>query len=218
MKYYSKSDQIVSLCRGKRVLHIGCVGFTDQNTDERIALAKKSLHYALTEVSDTIGIDYSQEAIDYFRSNHIFDNVIYGNAESIDALDLNREFDVVVAGDIIEHLSNPGLMLNGIRSVCGPQTLVVLTTPHAFGLLTFFRHLANRFEEGKEHVFTMNSQNVQNLAKRHGFDLVSLDTCYQNHATTSAMFGIGRMFFQSFPKFGGTLFVVLRKSGVTALQ
>lgn len=210
MQYFSKTQRILSLCRGKRVLHIGCVGFADLQTEDRVALAKASLHYALTNSASTIGIDYSRDAIDYFRSNHIFDNVLHGNAESIFSLGLAKEFDVVVAGDIIEHLSNPGLMLDGIKSICKTDTLIVLTTPHALGLLTFLRHLTNRFVEGNEHVFTMNSQNVHNLATRHGFEVLDVDTCYQDFATKSVMFRIGRRFFELFPKLGGTLFVVLR--------
>lgn len=210
MKYYSKTKRILSLCNGKRVLHIGCVGFADLQTADRVALAEKSLHYSLTNCSNAIGIDYSREAIDYFRSNNVFDNVLHGNAESIEELGLAKEFDVIVAGDIIEHLSNPGLMLDGIRSVCRPDTLVIITTPHALGLLTFVRYTINRFVEGQEHVFTMNGQNVHNLAKRHRFEVVSLDTCYQDFATNSSMFRLGRAFFEFFPRLGGTLFVVLR--------
>lgn len=210
MNYYSKTERILDICRGKNVLHIGCVGFADLGTAERVSLAKQSLHYALTTSARTIGVDYSREAIDYYHTHHVFDNVIHGNAEHLEDLNLEQRFDVVVAGDIIEHLSNPGLMLDGIRSLCRPDTLVVITTPHAFGLLSFLRFLANRFVEGQEHVFTMNSQNIEHLTERHGFEVVELATCFQDHATGSPLFKLGRAFFERFPRLGGTLFVVLR--------
>lgn len=210
MNYYSKTERILELCKGKRVLHIGCVGFADLQTAERVRRAKESLHYALTTCATTVGVDYSREAIDYYRAHHVFENVVYGNAEHLEDLLLPPEFDVVVAGDIIEHLSNPGNMLDGIRSVCDATTLVLITTPHAFGLLSFLRYLTNRFSEGQEHVFTMNSQNMAHLAERHGFEVVEIATCFQDHATASPLFKLGRSFFKLFPRLGGTLFVVLR--------
>ena len=209
MNYYSKRQRVVQLCSGRRVLHIGCVGFVGLETSERVALAKKSLHQALTNCAQTTGVDYSQDAIDYCRDHGIFNNVIYGNAESLHELGLHPEYDVIVAGDIIEHLSNPGRMMDGIRALCHPGTRVIITTPHAFGLLTFLHHLAYRFVEGPEHVFTMNRQNVEHLAVRHGFHVVELATCYQEAATNTRMFRLGRAFFDRFPHLGGTLFAVL---------
>ncbi len=211
MNYYSKTQRILEICRGRRVLHIGCVGFADQQTNERVSLAEKSLHHALTQSAQTTGVDYSREAIEYFQQNGVFDNVICGNAESLPELGLKPDFDVIVAGDIIEHLSNPGKMLDGIRVMCRPDTLVVITTAHSFGLLSYLRHLANRFVEGREHVFTMNMQNLENIAERHGFEVVEVATCHQDHATTQRFFKLGRAFFRRFPKLGGTLLVVFRK-------
>ena len=210
MNYYSKTRQILEICAQRRVLHIGCVGFADLSTADRIALARQSLHFALSQVSQTTGIDYSRAAIDYFREQGIFDNVMYGNAENLEDAGLTPEFDVIVAGDIIEHISNPGRMLDGVRALCRPDTFVVITTPHAFGLLNFLRHLGGRFVEGREHVFTMNSQNITCLAERHGFEVTELATCYQDHAQGSRLFKLGRTFFERFPNFGGTLFAVLR--------
>ena len=211
MKYYSKTQRIIELCHGRRVLHIGCVGFTDLQTPERVALVKKTLHHTLTNCATTIGIDYSLEAIEYFQEHQIFNNIIYGNVEHMEELGLEPEFDVVVAGDIVEHLSNPGRMLDGIRTVCRPDTLVLITTPHAFGLLSFLRHLSNRFVEGNEHMFTMNGQNITRLAERHGFEVVELATCYQDHARKRRLFKLGRAFFEFAPRLGGTLFAVLRR-------
>lgn len=216
MDYYSKTERILDMCKGKTVLHIGCVGFADLQTSERVSRAKQSLHYALTACANTVGVDYSREAIEYYRKHHVFDNVLPGNAEQLEALKLDAQFDVVVAGDIIEHLTNPGRMLDGIRSVCRPDTLVVITTPHAFGLLTYLRFLTNHFTEGQEHVFTMNSQNIEHMAQRHGFEIVEIATCFQDHATNSSMFKLGRAFFKQFPRLGGTLFVVLRPAAASA--
>jgi hypothetical protein len=186
------------------------VGFTDHPEADRIRLAKASLHQALTESANTTGIDYSQNAIRYFRENGVFDNVVFGNVEKLDEVDVTGPFDVIVAGDIIEHLSNPCLMLDGLKRFFHKDTVLVITTPHAFGLLNFIRFARGRFAEGKEHVMTFNAINIRQLLERHGYVLESLDTCYQKHATGSLFFAAGKAFFERFPKFGGTLFARAR--------
>ena len=67
MKYFGKEKRIVDLASKKKVLHLGCVGFADFKTSDRVKLAKESLHFALTEVAYTTGIDYSRDVIKYFH-------------------------------------------------------------------------------------------------------------------------------------------------------
>lgn len=212
MRYLDRDGRLLELAKGKSVLHLGCVGFADQSNNDRIALAKNSLHYLLSNESDVIGVDYCEEAIRYFRDHSIFDNVLFGNVERLEDLPIQRTFDFIVVGDIIEHLSNPGLMLDGIKRFCGPNTVIVITTPHAFGLLNYIRWSLSTFKDGKEHVMTFNSQNIQHLLERHNYDLISIDTCHQRHATSRAMFAVGKRFFHMFPRFGGTLFVTARRA------
>ena len=209
--YLGKDDAILELARGHSVLHLGCVGFTDLGPEERIRLAPQSLHWKLSQASETIGVDYSKPVIEEYRRLGIFDNVIWGNVQKLEDLPLNSTFDVVVAADIIEHLSSPGAMLDGIKRFCTSASRVVITTPHAFGLLNYLRFLAGRFEEGHEHVMTFNVANIDNLLKRHGYEIDSLDTCYQSAATRKGwLFHLGKLLFRAFPSLGGTLFVVAR--------
>ncbi|MCC6534654.1 MAG: methyltransferase domain-containing protein [Burkholderiales bacterium] len=210
MKYVSRDEYILERVQNRKVLHLGCVGFADLDTDERIRLARQSLHFSLTSVADCIGVDYSKDVVEYFRREGVFDNIVVGNAERLQELELQARFDVIVAGDIIEHLSNPGLMLDGIHSLCRPDTDVILSTPHSFGLPNFLRHVSGRFHEGAEHVMCFNAQNLRNLLLRHAFDVVELHTCYQANAKRSQLFAIGRTFFELMPFLGGTLLVVAR--------
>lgn len=206
MKYLNKDEAIIDIARGKKVLHLGCVGFADLPDMDRVKLAEQSLHFSLTNSAQTTGVDYSKDAIDYYRENRIFDNVLYGNAEHLEQMSLNETFDVIVAGDIIEHLSNPGLMLDGLKKFFNENTRLIITTPHAFGVLNFIRFLRGRFVEGKEHVMTFNQTNLVQLLARHGYEIEALDTCHQRHAASSLGFSLGKAFFNRFPKFGGTLF------------
>lgn len=211
MKYCSKTLEIINMCRGKKVLHLGCVGFADLPVEDRISQAANSLHYALSKCSRATGIDYSKEAIDFFKEENIFDNVLCGDAEKLDNVRLSDQYDVIVIGDLIEHLSNPGLMLQGILRFCHGNSLIIITTPNSFGALNFIRYLIGRFKEGREHVMCFNIQNIRNLLERNGYVVDSIDSCFQDHARSyGIVFRAGLLFFKLFPGLGGTLFVKTR--------
>lgn len=210
--YFLDRDRaILDIARGRRVLHLGCVGHADQTPEERVRLARNTLHWKLSDTADTTGVDYSREVIDEYRRLEIFDNVVPGDVQRLDEVALDGRFEVVVAADIIEHLSNPGAMLDGIKRFCGDDTRVVITTPHAFGRPNFLRFLAGRFRDGAEHVMTFNVDNICNLVERHGYTVERLDTCHQPHARRHGLlFALARAVFAAMPKLGGTLFMVAR--------
>ena len=207
--YVSRDDAILAVARGHSVLHIGCVGFTDLPAEERVRLAPRSLHWKLSRNATTIGIDYSKAVIDDYRRLGIFDNVLWGDAQELDDVPLNTTFEIVVAADIIEHLSCPGAMLDRLKRFCTSTTRVIITTPNAFGLLNYLRFLSGGFKEGNEHVMTFNMVNMCNLLSRHGYEIDRFDTCYQSAAESKGwLFHLGKMLLRAFPRLGGTLFVV----------
>ena len=216
--YVAKEDFLLKLAAGRSVLHLGCVGFTDVAAAERPTLAEQSLHWKLSRISDTVGVDRSLAVIDEYRRGGIFTNIVAGDVERLEEVEIARKFDVVIAGDIIEHLSNPGRMLDGIRRFCDQRTRVVITTPNAFGAPNFLRHSFGKFREGDEHVLCFNAQNLATLLERHGYTLSELHTCYQplsagKHA--GILFGLGRKALEVLPHFGGTLLAVARLKPAT---
>ena len=44
-----------------------------------------------------------------------------------------------MVGEILEHLSNPGLALDALRSITSPGAIVVATVPNAYSLKGFLR-------------------------------------------------------------------------------
>ncbi len=171
-------------------------------------------------MSDTVGVDRSLAIIDEYRRSGIFTNIVAGDVERLDEVEIARKFEVIIAGDIIEHLSNPGRMLDGIRRFCDEQTRLVITTPNAFGAPNFLRHSLGTFREGDEHVLCFNAQNLATLLDRHGYSLSELHTCYQPLSAgkhSGILFGLGRKALELFPRFGGTLLAVAKLKPATVL-
>jgi SAM-dependent methyltransferase len=209
----------LKLATGRSVLHLGCVGFTDLAPADRVRSAEQSLHWKLTQLSETVGIDRSVAVIDEYRKLGVFTNIVAGDVERLDELQIERKFDVVIAGDIIEHLSNPGRMLDGIKRFCTESTQVIITTPNAFGVPNFLRYSAGKFQEGAEHVMSFNEQSLVTLLNRHGYSICELHTCFQPRSAdqhSAFFFTLGKKAFELLPRFGGTLLAVARVRPTTA--
>jgi 2-polyprenyl-3-methyl-5-hydroxy-6-metoxy-1,4-benzoquinol methylase len=213
-KFVERDSRIVKMVSGKTVLHLGCVGFTDGTPEEKIAMARRSLHASLTEAACACtGVDLDGGAIRELQSLGIFTNVIEGDVERLPELgrELGR-YDVVVAGDIIEHVSNPGLMLDGIKPRMNEDGILLVSTPNAFGIASWIKYAQGRFREGEQHVLCFNPITLRQLLERHGYEVTEALSCYQSRAAGQygASFQLLRRILDKLPRFGGTLLCVCR--------
>src|SRR3954464_14811640 len=117
--------RIQELCRGKRVLDVGCC---NHSNFEQLGEGG-FLHAEIAKVAAAVvGFDNDTESIKEMVA-HGF-KVVEGNAEDIPAANLG-EFDVIAAGELIEHLSNAGLFLDSAYASLKPGGLLVATVPNA---------------------------------------------------------------------------------------
>ena len=127
-------DFIKAMCAGKNVLHLGCTNYP--YTQESIK-NQMLLHFELREVAGKLsGFDFDQKGIDILSAAGV-DNLYRGDLEKLDEVDLEETFDVIVAGEMIEHLSNPGLFLNGIKRFMNDRTKLLITTINAYSGMRF---------------------------------------------------------------------------------
>src|SRR4051812_3135450 len=127
--YVSRIEYLREACRGKRVLHLGCSsGRFILDRLQRGSLLHAMLH---EEASVLYGIDLDRESLALMREQMGFANLYEGNVERLDELRLDERFDVVLAGDLIEHLTCPGELLNGIKRFLQPGGRFVLSTVNA---------------------------------------------------------------------------------------
>lgn len=164
---------IETRCRDRRVLHLGCTNWPYM---EPMLSDGTLLHLRLGVIARTLwGIDADQEGLDALASRGV-PNLVQGDLERLEDLDIPETFDVIIAGEIIEHLSNPGLFLRGIRRFMTADTRLVLTTVNAYcaaRIGTYF--LAGRGGRQEpvhpDHVAYYSYSTLHRLLDRHDLDV-----------------------------------------------
>jgi 2-polyprenyl-3-methyl-5-hydroxy-6-metoxy-1,4-benzoquinol methylase len=125
-------DAIAPLLRGRSVLDVGCADSRPDREDTSARMARPRRHKLLfpriAEVNpDAVGVDLDAEGVRLLRERG--HNALCENAET---MDLGRTFDTIVAGEIIEHVDNPGALLRNLARHLAEGGTLVLSTPNPF--------------------------------------------------------------------------------------
>lgn len=167
-KLVDREKFILEFCSGKKILHLGCADwpFTENRLRDGTWL-----HSKLTAVADTcLGVDLDRDTVVALREKHGIKNIIEGNAEKLGDLDIGR-FDVVVAGEIIEHLNNVGLFLESVKTVLNLGGKLLVTTTNAYCLRRFIRIPFGQESIHPDHTYYFSHPTLETLAKRFGYRL-----------------------------------------------
>lgn len=115
-----RTEIIISwIGRGKRVLDIGCF-----DGRESYQIKKQG--------NDVIGIDKMKSALQIAKKRGIKTYEL--DVEKDRWSFRNNLFDVVLAGEIIEHLTDPDNFLVNIKRVLKPEGILILSTPNLASL------------------------------------------------------------------------------------
>lgn len=170
IKLVQRLEAIRDICRGQNVLHLGCTNYP--YTDDAIH-KNMLLHFDLEKVATRLtGFDFDQEGLDILAS-HGSTNLYRADLEKLDDVDCNETFDVIIAGEMIEHLNNPGLFLEGIKRFMSSQTRLMITTVNAYCAMRIVQY-ALRGKGGSnepvhpDHVAYYSHNTLRLLIERHG--------------------------------------------------
>jgi 2-polyprenyl-3-methyl-5-hydroxy-6-metoxy-1,4-benzoquinol methylase len=148
--------------RDKTVLDIGCA--SGWRRDDWF-------HGFIRSVArEAVGIDIDQEALDGIARRGGYD-VTFGDASDFD---LGRTFDVVHAGELIEHTDDPHGLLVSVRRHLRGDSLFVLTTPNAFRITNFVYRVGGKAQTHRDHVSWYCEDTLRQLLERNEFEVVEV--------------------------------------------
>jgi 2-polyprenyl-3-methyl-5-hydroxy-6-metoxy-1,4-benzoquinol methylase len=151
---------ILSTIKDKKVLDIGSIGQTNDYNLWNL--------YFTVPFKELTGIDLpdsKQSLQDVFKINKVDtqrpSNIVFGNMENYK---FNEKFDVIVAGDVIEHVSNQGLFLQNIREHLNENGQLIITTPNAKWLTVIFK-------PNPTHTLWHDRYTLEYILKQNGFQI-----------------------------------------------
>jgi SAM-dependent methyltransferase len=172
-------DLLLDFCRGRRVVH---VGFVDERRMETKLEAGKWVHERLAAVADSIvGLDLAEDGVEWAKAQGFEAYAVDAQSpEAVAALGLEPA-DVVVAGEIIEHLDAPGPFLRAMRVLLKKDGRLVVTTPNAYRLLNFLAPALGSELIHPDHTAWHSPHTLRNLLVRSGWNVEGM-AYYQNPA------------------------------------
>ena len=171
-----RTDYLCQLCANKRVLHLACAAWPDTQTLLQHDLL---LHTHLARVTKTLaGVDLSEEGISVLRE-HGCDHL--AQADLLIATDWDRIWnqlpwrpEIIVAGELIEHLDAPGQILRLCADRMEPSSELYITVPNAFSAKGIIHMMSGREKVAPDHVAYYSQQNLFELARRNGLTVKNI--------------------------------------------
>jgi 2-polyprenyl-3-methyl-5-hydroxy-6-metoxy-1,4-benzoquinol methylase len=139
------------------------------------------MHGQIAKVaSRVVGIDIDAKGVDAVRARGY-------DVRLVDArqVELGERFDVVFAGELIEHLTNFEAFLDAARRHLKPGGKLVLTTPNAFCASNFVYRFGFSVRVHEEHTCWFCEDTLSTLVKRCGFRVIATD--YLRHETPGSV-------------------------------
>ncbi len=147
------------------------VGFLGQG----IRLGEENWPHGLMQkqAKEVFGLDLEIDRNAFPDTRH------YVQASAEDFSFTDTKFDLVFAGDLIEHLPNPGLFLASVKEHLTANGRLILTTPNAFNLFNLTEKLSKEEPTvNADHTCYFNSKTLRVLLSKCGFEIQEIGYVY----------------------------------------
>lgn len=170
-----KNPWIAQRVRGASVLHVGCTDWP--LTGERVERGEL-LHSQLCKVtSRCVGVDLDAEGIAKLRELMPDHEFHVENAENLSSSPelAGSQWDFIVAGDVVEHMNNPGLFFQSAAKLLKPDGTLIVTVPSAFSAKRFFWLLFTGSEQvHPDHTGYFSESTLIRIGERNGFHVSAI--------------------------------------------
>ena len=186
-------ERLVEICRGKRVLHVGCCDHLDlirQKVEQDVYL-----HQKLCQVAQRcVGSDISVPGVALLRELGFQDVFLPDSVP-------DEGYDVCLLADVIEHVGDVVAFLRSMRRYRFGQLVVV--TPNLFRLRNF---LSSGEVVNTDHRYWFSPYTLSKVLVDAGYTPQRVELCHGDHVTTRG--AILARVLDLLPKYRDTLIAV----------
>lgn len=179
---------IVNYIHDKTVLDVGCI---DDGTQDANQVRLWNHWFIVNIAREVIGIDIRSEPIRQLKEMGFKVRIM--DAQKIQ---FKNKFDVVFAGELIEHLSNPGLFLTSAARGLKKDGLIILSTPNPFSLnrlVRILQTLTNEPAVNPDHTLYLSPQNIRTLAHKCGLRVKRIDYAHFPFTKSSLLIKLNQL-------------------------
>jgi len=155
---------LCDLVAGKSVLDVGIIEHTRQACE-----SPNWLHRRLcSSASRCLGVDILATEVDHLRTKGF--EVICAD---ITAKPLPELFDVIIAGEVLEHIELPGAFMGNCAQMLKPGGRLVVTVPNPWYANRIWKNVWNRltYVDSADHVAWYDASTLYELGQRHDLEL-----------------------------------------------
>jgi 2-polyprenyl-3-methyl-5-hydroxy-6-metoxy-1,4-benzoquinol methylase len=95
---------------------------------------------------------------------HGFDGILNMDAEDIQ---LKEKFDLILACDVIEHISNPGKFFERVPHILSDEGYLIVSVPSAFSFSVLKLWFLGKEQVHKDHVYYFSPKTLATLCSRY---------------------------------------------------
>ncbi len=199
----SRLPVIRNLVKGRKVLDIGCVNHEAESEKEVFWLHK----FVKEHAENVLGMDYDEKEVRKLK--RLGYNVVHGDAQDYN---LKEKFEVVLAGELIEHLPNPGKFLECCKKHLSGSGIIILTTPNAFSFRNLLRALLfGVVPTNDEHTCWFTPITLRKLCETQGLRLAEFYSFFNPEGSKIKYF-IERLICFLRPSYAPNMLFVLKTS------
>ncbi|WP_306059929.1 class I SAM-dependent methyltransferase [Natronococcus wangiae] len=147
--------------RNRSVLDLGCVAHDPEKRHGEAWLHELILRRA----EDVLGVDILKDEIESLKQAGY--NVTYGDVQN---LNLNETFDVIVLGELIEHLVDFDGLFRSLDAHLVDGGKLIITTPNAMAVHWTALRLLKQDFVNSDHTCWFDSTTLAQLLSRYGFE------------------------------------------------
>jgi 2-polyprenyl-3-methyl-5-hydroxy-6-metoxy-1,4-benzoquinol methylase len=149
------------------VLHVGCTNAP--NMLERIENGSL-LHEKLLKINgDVVGLDIDSHGIEHLKGLFPSARLVCGDAHALNDVFDDTLFDQIIAGDVIEHLDDPGTFLRSCWRQLSSEGELLITTVSAFSVIRFAKSLFFHEAVHDEHTAYYSPSTLARMGQMNGF-------------------------------------------------